>query len=65
MTGRIEKSVFISYRRIISPPTMQPKFSSPQKRNHPHALSRMGAPQGCFAKGQTVPLINRHNQAMH
>jgi len=23
---------------------------------------RMGAPQGCFAKGQTVPPINRHNQ---
>ena len=37
--GRIEKTVFISYRRKSSLSTMQPNFSSPQKRNRPHTLS--------------------------
>ena len=39
MTGRIEKIVFISYRRKSSLSTMQPNFSSPQKRIRPHTLS--------------------------
>ena len=38
MTGRIEKIVFISYRRKSSLSTMQPNFSSPQKRIRPYAL---------------------------
>ena len=37
--GRIEKTVFISYRRKSSLSTMQPNFSSPQKRIRPHTLS--------------------------
>jgi len=65
MTGRVEKSVFISYRHKGSPSTMQPNFSSPQKRNRHNALSRMGARQGRYANGQTVPPINRLNQALH
>ena len=40
MTGYIEKTVFISYRRKSSRSTMQPNFSSPQKRIRSHALSQ-------------------------
>ena len=39
MTARIEKTVFISYRRKSSLSTMQPNFSAPQKRNQLHTLS--------------------------
>jgi len=39
MTPRIEKIVFISYRRKSSHSTMQPNFSSLQKRIRPHTLS--------------------------
>ncbi len=39
MTGRIEKSVFISYSRKSSLSTMQPNFSSAQKRIRHDALS--------------------------
>jgi len=39
MTGRIEKPVFIGYRRKGSPSTMQPNFSSPQKRIRHNTLS--------------------------
>jgi len=55
MTGRIEKTVFISRHYKSSSSTMQPNFSSPQKRIRPHALSRMG-------EGQTDTPINHLNQ---
>jgi len=67
MTGRIERSAFISYsyRRKSSPSTMQPNFPSSQKRIRPHTLSPREPPQGCSAKGQTDTPINHLNQAMH
>ena len=38
MMGRIEKTVFIGYRRESSPSTRQANFSSPQNRNRPHTI---------------------------
>jgi len=55
MTGRTEKSVFISYHRKSSPSPMQPNFSPTQKRIRPHTLSPLG-------EGQTDTPINHHNQ---
>jgi len=45
VTGRIEKTVFISYRRNSSLSTMQPTFSSSQKRTR-HKTPLPSPPRG-------------------
>gem|GEM_PF-2734503 len=63
MTRRIEKTVFISYRRRSYPTIIQTNFSSQQKRNRPHTLSfRRGtnrhadqsSPSGAALTGEAV-----------
>ena len=57
--GRIEKTVFVSYRRKNSTSTMQLNFSSSQKRNRHNALSPREPHRGAHLHLRQVKVSRR------